>query len=183
MISDSHRELLKDFAKKSIEYGLHNNVPLPLDLADIPKELLVHRATFVTLKKAGKLRGCIGMLDARRPLIDDVVDNSFAAAFFDSRFPAVTEDELDKLSIDISILTPAEPIICHNEDELVKQLQPNVDGLILDEGPHRATFLPSVWQSLRDPVSFVQHLKIKAGLPTDYWSDELHAYRYTTESF
>lgn len=183
MLTDSHRQFLKELAKKSIVYGLKHKQPLPIDLSALDEELTVPRATFVTLEKHGQLRGCIGMLEACRPLAEDIADNSYAAAFSDSRFLPVTEEELDNLSIHISILNPAERIHCESEDELLTLLRPNVDGLILDDGMHRATFLPSVWGSLSNPTEFVHNLKIKAGFPPNYWSPQIRAYRYTTESF
>lgn len=183
MLTDRHRQFLKELAKKSIVYGLKHKQPLPIDLSALDEELTVPRATFVTLEKHGQLRGCIGMLEACRPLAEDIADNSYAAAFSDSRFLPVTEEELDDLSIHISILNPAERIHCESEGELLTLLRPNVDGLILEDGMHRATFLPSVWESLSNPTEFVHNLKIKADLPPNYWSPQVRAYRYTTESF
>ncbi|MCK5120587.1 MAG: AmmeMemoRadiSam system protein A [Methylococcales bacterium] len=183
MLTDSQRKTLKDIARASIEHGLKKGSPLPVDISEIENDLTVLRATFVTLEKHGQLRGCIGMLEARRPLIEDIAYNSYAAAFSDPRFPPLTEDELNDLSIHLSILSPSETIPCQSEADLIKQLRPEIDGLILDDGQHRATFLPSVWESLPKPTDFVHQLKIKAGLPANYWSDDLRAYRYTTESF
>jgi AmmeMemoRadiSam system protein A len=183
MLSDSHRHFLKELVKKSISYGLKHKQPLPIDLSVLDDEFTVPRATFVTLHKHGQLRGCIGMLEASRPLADDIAHNSYAAALTDHRFPPVTEDELEDLSIHISILNPAELIYCKSEAELLTLLRPNIDGLILDDGMHKATFLPSVWESLPDPADFVHNLKMKAGLNEHYWSTTLRAYRYTTESF
>jgi len=183
MLTDDQRHLLIDIAKASIESGLKNGRPLAVSLTQMPAELTLDRATFVTLEKQGQLRGCIGMLVAHRPLAEDVAHNSFSAAFSDPRFPPLAEDELKDLSIHISILSPSEPIICQSEAELVAQLRPTIDGLILDDGQHRATFLPSVWESLPEPIDFIHHLKMKAGLSANYWSTELQAYRYTTESF
>lgn len=183
MLSDSHRHFLKELAKKSIIYGLKHKQPLPIDLSALDDEFTVPRATFVTLEKHGQLRGCIGMLEATKPLAEDIAHNSYSAAFADYRFPPVTEDELEDLSIHISILNPAELIYCTSEAELLTLLRPNIDGLILDDGMHRATFLPSVWESLSDPTEFVHHLKMKAGLAPNSWSPQLRAYRYTTESF
>ena len=183
MLTDSHRHFLKELAKKSIRYGLKHQQPLPIELSALDDELTVPRATFVTLEKHGQLRGCIGMLEACRPLAEDIAHNSYEAAFSDQRFPPLTEEELTDLSIHISILTPAERIHCTTEAELLNLLRPNVDGLILDDGIHRATFLPSVWESLSKPTAFVQNLKMKAGLPPNYWSPQMQAYRYSTESF
>ncbi|MEE9336858.1 MAG: AmmeMemoRadiSam system protein A [Methylococcaceae bacterium] len=183
MLSDSHRKILKDLAKASIDHGLKYGLPMQIDLTTMADELTVERATFVTLDKNGQLRGCIGMLEARRALAKDIAKNSYAAAFSDPRFPPLNESELDDLSIHLSILSPAKSLHCQSEEELIQQLRPGIDGLILDDGLHRATFLPSVWESLSEPITFIHHLKMKAGLPVNYWSEELRVYRYSAESF
>ena len=182
MYNAEQGEILKEIARASIEHGLNHGGPLAVDLAALPKILIEPRATFVTLNKHKKLRGCIGMLEACRPLARDVAENSFSAAFSDPRFPPVAADELDEISIHISVLSPAERIPCHTENELRDQLRPNIDGLILTDGSHRATFLPAVWETLPDVTDFINQLKIKAGFSADYWADDLVAYRYTAES-
>ncbi|MFT7414681.1 MAG: AmmeMemoRadiSam system protein A [Methylophagaceae bacterium] len=183
MLSNSDRQLLTELAKKSISYGLKHGCPLPIDTSALAAALTVPRATFVTLQKHGELRGCIGMLEAKKPLAEDIAYNSYGAAFSDTRFPQLTEEELADLSIHISILSPSELIHCQSEAELLQLLRPNIDGLILDDGMNRATFLPSVWQSLSNPTDFVHYLKMKAGLNDYSWLPELKAYRYTTEGF
>ena len=141
------------------------------------------RATFVTLEIDGELRGCIGTLEAHQALVNDVAYNAHAAAFSDPRFFPLSEKEYPRLDIHISILTPAEPMRFSSENDLIAQLRPGVDGLILQDGNHRGTFLPSVWEQLPEAKQFFTHLKRKAGLPMDYWTDSLQVYRYTTESF
>jgi len=183
MLSNKYRQLLKQLARESIEYGLANQRALVVDLSTMPEAFSEQRATFVTLEKNNQLRGCIGMLEAQRALAEDVVFNSYAAAFSDSRFPPVEYHELANLSIHISILTPAEQIKIQSELDLIKQLQAGIDGLIIEDNTHRATFLPSVWQSLPRAEDFVRHLKVKAGFKDDYWSKDIRAYRYSTESF
>ncbi len=175
------RQLLQ-IARDSIRYGLDYQQPLPVDLNRLADELKEKRASFVTLQMDGQLRGCIGMLEAVRPLAVDISENAFAAAFKDPRFPPVTEKEYERLELHLSILSPAREIRFTSEQDLIDQLQPGKDGLILQEGLQRGTFLPSVWESLPSPEQFLQHLKQKAGLPANYWSDSLRVYRYTTES-
>jgi len=182
-LSKAHQQRLLDIAKASIQHGLRSGRPLPINLDDFPPELTERRATFVTLQKHRQLRGCIGMLEATRPLAEDVAQNAFAAAFRDPRFPALTADEFSDLDIHVSILSPAEPMAFTSEQDLISQLQPGIDGLILEEGRRRGTFLPSVWESLPSPEQFLRHLKQKAGLPPDYWSDNILIYRYRTEMF
>lgn len=140
-------------------------------------------ATFVTLKREGELRGCIGSLEAHRPLLDDVKHNARAAAFLDPRFRPVSLREFDAIRVEVSLLTPAEPLTFADEADLLAQLRPHVDGLILSYGPNRGTFLPQVWESLPEPEAFLAHLKHKAGLPANFWSDELRAARYGVEKW
>jgi len=150
-------------------------------VADYDESLQAIRASFVTLNIEGRLRGCIGALEARMPLVADVAEHAFAAAFRDPRFPPVSESELSSIHIHISILTPSSPIDFEDEADLLRQLRPGEDGLIIAKGNRRATFLPSVWESLPDKAQFLQHLKQKAGIDDDS-DDPLQAWRYTTES-
>ena len=149
----------------------------------LPAELLEERATFVTLTLGGQLRGCIGMLEACRPLAEDIAANACAAAFEDPRFPPLTKTEFKKLDIHISVLSPPEELTFSSEEEALNQIRPGIDGLILQDGYHRGTFLPSVWEELPEKEEFWAHLKRKAGLPIDYWSDTVRVFRYTTEYF
>lgn len=158
----------------------HRKLPLS---GKLPDELMQKRATFVTLTIGGRLRGCIGMLEACRPLAEDVAENARAAAFEDPRFPPLTLPELAKLEIHISILSPSEEMVFSSESDLLRQIRPGVDGLILQAGFRRGTFLPSVWAELPEKELFLTHLKLKAGLPADYWSDTLRVFRYTTDCF
>lgn len=146
--------------------------------------LLEKQACFVTLHLQGELRGCIGSLEPTEALIDNVVHNAWSAAFADPRFDPVSIDEFDALHIDVSVLGISAPMEFTSEASLVNSLRPEVDGLILytPQGG-RATFLPSVWEQLPDPVEFVQHLKRKAGLPLDYWHPAIRAERYEVQYF
>jgi len=155
---------------------------MPLQ-ADLPAELLEERASFVTLETDGRLRGCIGTLEAYRPLVEDVKCNARSAAFQDPRFPPVTCRELTGLEIHISVLSAPENIPFSSEADLLGKIRPGIDGMILEDGFHRGTFLPSVWKQLPDKRQFLAHLKQKAGLPPAYWSENLKAYRYTAEYF
>ncbi|MEW6039735.1 MAG: AmmeMemoRadiSam system protein A [Pseudomonadota bacterium] len=181
-LEPGHRRYLLDLARASIRHGLTTGRPLPVALASLPPPLTERRATFVTLKQGGELRGCIGCLDAVKPLAIDVADNAFSAAFRDPRFPPVTAEEIDALDLHISLLTPPEPMRFVSESDLIGRLRPGIDGLILQEGPLRGTFLPSVWEVLPRPGEFFRQLKLKAGLPEDYWSDTLKIFRYGTEA-
>ena len=181
--SQDQRRTLLAVARASIEEGLKRGHPLHPRPQDFDPLLAAPGAAFVTLERAGRLRGCIGSLEARRPLVLDVSENAFAAAFRDPRFPPLSAGELGDLAIRISVLSPAEPLEFRSESDLLAKLRPGVDGLVLEDGDRRGTFLPSVWESLPEPVLFWQQLKQKAGLPPEHWSDSLKVYRYTTESF
>jgi uncharacterized protein len=181
--TDEQRQRLLSIAGESILHGLEYGEPPALDLAALPDALREPRATFVTLNKNAYLRGCIGSLEARRPLAEDVAHNAFAAAFHDPRFPPVTREEWPDITMHISVLSPPEPLPAASEEDLLRQLRPGVDGLILEAENARATFLPSVWEQVQDPREFLSHLKHKAGLAPTYWADTLRAFRYTTESF
>lgn len=140
-------------------------------------------ATFVTLTNQGELRGCIGTLEAYRPLQQDVCQNALAAAFRDPRFPPLQANELDETKIEISRLSPQHPILFTDEADALRQLRPHVDGIVLQAGHHRSTFLPQVWEQLPTPHEFLAHLKRKAGLAHDYWSPDVRLYRYTVEKW
>ena len=140
-------------------------------------------ATFVTLRKRGDLRGCIGSLAPRRPLREDVRANALAAAFDDPRFPPLSAAEYEALDIEVSLLSAATPLAVTDESELHAQLRAGIDGLILEYRSRRSTFLPQVWDALPQPRDFVDELKRKAGLPRGFWSEELRFARYTVEKF
>lgn len=182
-LSDSlHNELLR-VALDSIEHGLAQGKALRVALSDYDTQLQEQCACFVTLNKHDQLRGCIGHLEPVQPLVKDVAENAFSAAFRDPRFPALKTEELFELDIHISILTLATPMTFSSEADLLGQIRPGIDGLILEDGMHRGTFLPSVWESLPDVDQFWSHLKQKAGLPQSHWSESLRVSRYQTESF
>ena len=183
LLHAEQRQALLAVARRSIALGLEEGRPLRVNLEDYAADLRAQRAAFVTLQEFGQLRGCIGHLEARQPLVKDVAENAFAAAFRDPRFPPVTARELERLHIEISVLTPPTPLSFGSEQELFALIEPGRDGLILEEGLARGTFLPSVWESLPNPVDFLRQLKRKAGLPENYWSDRLRISRYRTESF
>jgi len=135
-------------------------------------------ATFVTLKQSGELRGCIGTLKPQRPLGVDVRENALAAAFRDPRFPPLSVREYERTAVEVSLLSADERIDVATEADLIAQLRPGVDGLILQYGVQRATFLPQVWETLPEPRGFVAALKRKAGLPVDFWSPRMTVSRY-----
>ncbi len=180
-LSENNKRSLLDLAYRSIEMGLKTGHPLNIDLREYSGELSRQKATFVTLEKDHILRGCMGMLEPVLPLAEDVCENAYSAAYKDPRFPPVKKVELKDLTIVLSVLSKPEAIQFCSEEDLILQLRPELDGLILQCGSRTGTFLPTVWKTLPLPEHFLQHLKQKAGLKQNYWSDQIKVFRYTTE--
>jgi MEMO1 family protein len=172
---------LIELACASIAHGLAEGCPKPVAVTpDLPEILVAPGAIFVTLHRLGQLRGCVGSVIAQRPLIEDVADNAFKAAFKDPRFPPLRPDELDGLDLSLALLTPPAPMRFVDEPDLLAQLRPAIDGLIIEDGLHRALFLPAMWQHLPDPRQFLNHLKQKAGLDAEHRSPAFRASRFRT---
>jgi AmmeMemoRadiSam system protein A len=182
-LDTADRSTLLALARASIAHGLAHASPLRVRPGDYGPALREERAVFVTLTQGDSLRGCIGHLEAVQPLAQDVAENAFQAAFRDPRFSPVQEDDLPSLKIQVSVLSPPEPLTFDSEEDLLSRIEPGRDGLILRAGNARGTFLPSVWESLPEPREFLRHLKMKAGLRPDFWSDGVEIWQYHTESF
>ena len=135
-------------------------------------------ACFVTLKQCGELRGCVGNIEARHSLLEAVMVAARAAAFEDQRFPPLSVGDLADTRIEVSLLSALEPMAVLSEAEAVRHIRPHVDGLLLESGRHRGIFLPQVWGSAPNARDFLGLLKLKAGLPADFWSDEIRLYRF-----
>ena len=180
-LSTHDRQTLLEFALRAIERGLAGD-RLKVKPEEFSTALQAQGASFVTIRLERQLRGCIGTLEAQHALISDVVSNAYSAAFRDPRFPALTHAEFRMLEVHISVLSEPQPMVVVSEADLLAQLRPGIDGLVLEEGYHRGTFLPAVWEQLSEPREFVRHLKRKAGLPADYWSPALRVSRYTVQS-
>lgn len=170
---------LLQLARAAIAHRFGQALPA---IADLP-ELHQPGATFVTLTQQGDLRGCIGSLEAWRPLLTDVQENACAAAFRDPRFSPLSEAELTRTRVEVSLLTPAELVRWRDEADALAQLRPNIDGVIFTAGHHRSTFLPQVWEQLPDPAEFMAHLKQKAGLSASYWGPNIELERYTVKKW
>ena len=183
MLAQTHRSVLLNTAWDSIRHGLETGTALQVNAGSCGAPLSEPGASFVTLHKHGELRGCIGSLQAFRPLLTDVAENAFAAAFRDPRFAPLQARELADLTLDISVLSVPVPMNFNSEQDLLSQLRPHQDGLILQDGRQRGTFLPSVWEALPDAERFLQQIKLKAGLAPDHWSDNMRVWRYSTECF
>jgi len=173
-------EALLAIARRAIRAGLE--VPwIDVDLESLPERLRAPGASFVTLTRGGVLRGCMGRLEATRPLAEDVAGNARASAFFDPRFPPVEAGEMDGLEVEVSVLGPAEKIAAESEEELLAALRPGVDGLIVQSGAARATFLPAVWRTLPEPREFLAQLRRKAGLGDAPFARDQTYSRYRVE--
>lgn len=183
-LAPESRQMLLKLARDTIANQVRSQRVPEVDPDTTQENLWRDAACFVTLTKHGQLRGCIGSLEAHQPLVLDVRDNAIGAAFRDPRFPQVSADELDDLHIEISVLSHPEPLSYNGPDDLVAKLRPNVDGVVIERGWNRATFLPQVWEKLSDPHEFLQHLCLKAYLPANaYHHPGLDVYTYQVEKF
>ncbi len=177
----ANARLLIDVARRAIEHAVTTGTILAIEPSAYPECLRADGATFVTVERNGDLLGCIGTLTPRMSIVQDVANNAHGAVLHDPRCPILSPSDVTDLDLHISILSEPDPIEFDSEEDLVAQLRPGVDGLLLEERFHRGTFLPSVWESLPDPRDFVAHLKVKAGLPPTYWSPSIRVSRYTTD--
>lgn len=181
LLNDEKGKFLLELARKTLAHELGEG-----EKPDEPDDPALHNraAIFVTLKKKGQLRGCIGTLEPVGPLWEGVRDNVVNAAFHDSRFPPLEPQELPQLRLDISILSEPKPLQYDDAEDLLRKLRPGIDGVILRDGRHRATFLPQVWRQLPEPDVFLCHLCAKAGLPRTAWRDNpLDILIYRVQSF
>jgi AmmeMemoRadiSam system protein A len=172
-------EILLDIARAAIARELGRTHPS----SEEGHWLREPAASFVTLKQGERLRGCIGTLKAHRPLIEDVKSNARNAAFRDPRFPPLSAPELDRTTIEVSVLSPLERIVAETEAAALAQLRPGVDGVVFEYGYHQSTYLPQVWDDLPDPAEFLATLKQKAGLPPDFWDANVKLARYTVSKW
>ena len=182
-LSDAEQGRLLDIARESIAEGLASGRALQVDPSLMEENLQGRAAVFVTLTRSGELRGCVGSLQAVEPLAQAVATSAFNAAFRDRRFGQLREEELDAIRIEISVLSEMEPIDADSRRALLDSLQPGVDGLLLEDGGYRSTFLPKVWEKITSAEEFLQQLLLKAGLGAGHWSNSLRFHRYHTFTF
>ncbi len=183
-LSPEEGRWLLRLAREALEHGVRGQELPPLNWDVLPPRLREPGATFVTLYEGGNLRGCIGGLEPRWPLAEDVRVHALAAALQDPRFPPVTPQELPNIKIEISVLSPLQILEYQTPEDLLRQLRPGMDGVLLEDPERgvRATFLPQVWEKLPDPRAFLSHLALKAGLPPDAWLRRpLRIWRYQVE--
>lgn len=177
-LSDADRDLLLQHARSAVSSEF-----TPEQKTELPERFNQPGASFVTLTINGNLRGCIGSLHAQRALAEDIWHNARAAAFSDPRFPALSAVELENTQFEISILSEPEKVKFSSEQELFQTIKPLIDGIIIESGFHRATFLPQVWQQLPTHRAFFSRLLQKAGLDSNAPLTDLTIYRYQVEKF
>jgi len=176
------RQLLA-IARESIRHSLITGTHLQVDLSRQRGVLTQKHGNFVTLTTNGTLRGCIGSIVTTQHLAQAIAFNAFNAAFNDGRFALLTKAEFDRTSIEISVLSPLEPIDVNSREELLANLRSREDGLLMEDENRHAVFLPKVWEQIPDPRRFLEHLMAKAGQSVDYWSDSLRFHRFHTITF
>lgn len=179
---ESRRRLL-GIARRSIHCGLEDRRTLSVTPPESSDPLSAVHGVFVTLTQRANLRGCIGSLEGSAPLAQAVAEAAYSAAFRDPRFPALAASECARTRIEISVLSAMEPMAVDSRSHLLATLVPGRDGLVLEDGYHRSTFLPKVWEQLPEPEAFLGQLLLKAGLSPDHWSSSVQLMRYTTLSF
>ncbi|MBN1178096.1 MAG: AmmeMemoRadiSam system protein A [Anaerolineae bacterium] len=183
-LSAEDRQYLLTLARQTIAGVLQGQGPPAIALDDLSDSLTAPGASFVTLTIDEQLRGCIGSIEPSHPLVLDVRENAIGAAFRDPRFPPLTLGELRRVHIEVSALTPPQPLAYTDAGDLLAKLRPHVDGVIVQRGWQRATYLPQVWEKLPDPVEFLSSLCMKAGLPpNDYHRPGLEVLTYHVEKF
>jgi MEMO1 family protein len=181
ILNEKDKTLIFDVIHKSIEHGLESGNTYKPNVENTTEHLKKNYAVFITLKLNGQLRGCIGTTEAHLPLIEAVAKYAYAAAFSDPRFNPLTNDEYKQVEISLSILTPAVPLPFDDEQDLINKLRPDIDGIIISKGNARATFLPVVWESIKQPDQFISELKRKAGINSTDCPDK--AWLYTAEYY
>ncbi len=185
-LTKKHGDLLVRLARKTISKELGESVEDSSLDDEIAKEEILNKkaGVFVTLLKNGELRGCIGTIMPEKSIIEGVKENAINAAFNDPRFPPLSKKELKDIKIEVSVLTPPKKLDYQGPEDLLKKIRPNVDGLIIQKGFSKATFLPQVWEKLPNPEDFLTHLCFKAGLPGSIWKTEpLEVYTYEVVAF
>ena len=183
LYSISEQDQLLSLARDSIQHGLDHGQSITIDLDHFSSHLREFGAAFVTLEKHGELRGCIGSVEAYRPLVEDVAEHAWNAAFRDPRFTPLNQNEFKLLQLEISILTVPRDMEFISEQDLIDQIVPGKDGLVLSDGYRRSLFLPAVWEKLPDIESFMSHLKQKAGLSANHWSSTIKFQRFYSFEF
>ena len=184
ILSIEEKQTLLKLARVAIKRKANNLSSLKIELADYPANLQKIHATFVTITKKGLLRGCIGTLEAYQSLVEDVYEHAVAAAFEDFRFPPVQLKEVNQLKIEVSVLSEPEVLDFNDPIEIVDKIRVGIDGVVINDGVRRATFLPQVWEKVPDPEDFLSQLCYKMGAAPDCWrSNNLRISVYQVDEF
>lgn len=183
-LSEDEGNKLLEVARKTIKNRLFDLAEPQVESKDLPEVFQKRLGNFVTINIEGNLRGCIGHIVPRLPLIEGIKENAINAAFRDPRFPPLTRGEFNRIGIEISILTPPTEFPYTDAEDLLQKLRPGFDGLIIKKGYYEATFLPQVWEQLPQKEDFLSHLCLKAGLSADTWKTEkLQVSTYQVQAF
>jgi len=182
-LTDADVELLLDLADAAIVDGLLGRPPGAPPAAALPIALREPRGVFVTLTVDGDLNGCIGSIQGVEPLGRGAARHAWSAAFADPRLPPLRRADYERLTIEVSVLSPLAPIPATTRHDLLHQLRPAVDGLVIAAGPRQGVFLPAVWAQLPEPAMFLDHLQLKAGLRPGWWPPDMQAWRFTAGKF
>lgn len=183
-LTSEEKKFLLGVARSALEHGVRREEQPALDLEKMPERLREEGASFITLTIHGELRGCIGALEPYQALVKDVQEHAVAAGLEDPRFPPVAPRELGLINIEISRLTLPKKLVYTDAEDLLARLRPNVDGVILRDGPRRATFLPQVWEKIPDKSEFLDNLCYKMGAAPDTWRRKtLEVLVYQVEEF
>lgn len=183
-LTSEEQQTLLEIASQAVKATSGGHAPDRLDLSTLSPQLVEEGASFVTLTNQGVLRGCIGSIEARMPLAEDVQLHAVDAASKDYRFSPVSQDEIAQIEVEISVLSPPIALEYQEPSHLPKKLRPGIDGVLLQSELHRSTFLPQVWEKLPDPAQFLTALCLKARLPGDYWQQNiLTIHTYQVNSF
>jgi len=178
------QRILLRLAREAMERGVKGEELPCLDPSLLPPSLCEEGSSFITLTVHGQLRGCIGSLNPYQSLAEDVREHAVAAALNDPRFPAVREDELNAIQVEVSRLTRPIPLEYTDANDLLSRLHPYVDGVILRDAFRRATFLPQVWEKIPDPAEFLNNLCYKMGVKHDLWrSKQFEVLTYQVQEF
>lgn len=172
-LTDKERRVLIQIAREAIFAVVHGKDLPEIVLHNLPKNLSTRAASFVTLTIKGRLRGCIGALEASQPLALDVQEHAVAAATQDYRFSPLTKDEYPSINIVVSVLSPMQKLEYSNPSQLLQMLRPGKDGVVIKKGMRRATFLPQVWEKITSPEDFLSQLCIKMGDSPDLWKEKI----------
>lgn len=184
ILNQEEQTLLLKIARQALENAVQKLALPELGLDELPSAVVTQGASFVTLTIDGRLRGCIGTLDAYQPLARDVQEHAVAAGLHDFRFTPVKPAELPLIKIEVSVLSPREPLSYRDPQDLTAKLRPHIDGVLLQDGRNKATFLPQVWEQLPDAEDFLSHLCVKMGAAGDLWRKKpLDVFVYQVQEF